>query len=104
MELVIENTSEKETELEFSSAKTHDFIIETSRGRRVWQWSSGRAFGQAFMTRTLKSGEKTTLSSAWDQVTDSETRAPAGKYTAKAEFYARSRFTRLGPISFEVTD
>lgn len=104
MKLVIKNTGKKETVLEFSSAKTHDFLVKNAQDDFVWRWSDGRAFAQSFFSRALTSGQKMTFVSNWNQKIDQESPAPVGRYSVEAEFSALGQFTKLGPLYFELVD
>lgn len=104
LKLVIENTSAKETRLEFASAKTHDFIVKTSGGAPVWRWSGDRVFAQSFFSKTLKSGEKLLLSSNWNQETDRKRPAAVGKYAVEAELNAGGKFLKPGPLFIEIVE
>lgn len=49
----------------FNSGQLYDFVV-TQDGREVWRWSQGRAFHQAFVTRTFTGGELHAFSEVWD--------------------------------------
>lgn len=90
--------------MEFSSAKTHDFIVKTSGGAPIWRWSGDMVFAQSFFSKTLKSGAELLLSSNWNQETDRKSPAALGKYTVEAELNARGKFLKPGPLFIEIVE
>lgn len=99
---MVRNTGSKSTKLEFSSAKTHDFLVKDSGGKLVWQWSADRMFAQVILSKTLKPGEKMAFRSNWNQKTDRGSPVPAGKYKLVAELSTIGKLSKLGPLSIEI--
>jgi len=102
LRLVIKNTTGAKTDLSFGSAQTHDFVVKDADNDLVWRWSHDRAFAQIFVKKSLRPGAKMTFVSAWDQTTNKNRPAPAGKYRVEAEFLAIGNFAAVGPLHIEI--
>ncbi len=76
-DLSLLNDSGKRVELDFTSGKTHDFVVLDARGREVWRWSEGRMFTQAMRNRLLDVRDTAHWSERWDA-------AAPGAYTVVA--------------------
>ena len=75
----VENLNNSSMTFRFNSTKQHDLHVEDG-GRRVWRWSTDRAFGRALTSFTLKPGESRTWSEDWDQTNDGGQTLAAGDY------------------------
>ena len=77
-QLDVRNNTKRMLELRFPSGKTHDFIVEDSRGVEVWRWSKSRMFTQGMQNKLIKSRDVATFSEGWDAANQ------RGKFTATA--------------------
>lgn len=76
--LRVMNSTAKTVELDFPTARTHDFVVLDVRGDTVWHWSAGRLFTQTMQSKAVRSRDTLTLAEGWDA------RGAHGTYTAVA--------------------
>ncbi len=100
--LVVENTGDAPQTLEFASAKTHDFVVTTSKGQERWRASLGRVYSQMLTEIKIAPGETRRFSSAWDQVCGDGTAALAGEYHALGILATISPRTTQSPAAFTI--
>ena len=79
LQMTVENVSDEAITLQFPTGQMHDFVAKRSR-TTYWQWSSGKVFTQAFLSKTLQPGEKLVRATTWDQQTNDGRQVSAGKY------------------------
>jgi hypothetical protein len=65
-QLDVRNNTKRMLELRFPSGKTHDFIVEDSRGVEVWRWSKSRMFTQGLQNKLMKAKSSTAFSEHWN--------------------------------------
>jgi Intracellular proteinase inhibitor len=83
--LTLTNTGHAVASFQFSTGQMYDLVV-THEGQRVWQWSLGRAFIQAFTTLTLTPSETKTFTERWDQKDAQNQLVPSGAYEMTALF------------------
>ena len=83
--LTLTNTERAVASFQFPTGQMYDFVV-THEGRRVWQWSLGRVFIQAFTTLTLNPGETKTFVDRWDQRNPQGQQVASGVYELAAIF------------------
>ena len=83
--LALTNTGQTTASFQFPTGQMYDFVV-TREGQRVWQWSLGRVFVQAFTTLTLPPGEARTFTDHWDQRNAQGQQVPPGAYEMAALF------------------
>jgi hypothetical protein len=76
--LDVANRGEKRMELNFASGQAYDFIVLDSVGRRLWQWSDGRMFTQAYQNKVIDGGDTLHLREQW------QAKLAPGRYTVVA--------------------
>jgi hypothetical protein len=60
MALTVLNREDQTLALTSPSGQAFDFYIDDAAGKRVWQWSAGRMFTLALVTRKLEPGQPLT--------------------------------------------
>lgn len=88
--LSVNNQGTELVSFQFPTGQMCDFVIERV-GQRIWQWSDGRVFTQAFTTLTIRSGESKVFNVQWDQRDGQGRAAPPGEYELMAVFPAQGR-------------
>lgn len=84
--LQVTNAGAAPVVLEFSSGRTHDFVVSRAgAGTELWRWSADRMFTQALQQVTLAPGETRAFEGSW--------RVPAG---TTGELVARGFLTARG--------
>ncbi len=106
--LILRNPGESTASFQFSTGQMYDFIVIRGQ-QRIWQWSSGRAFTQAFTTLTLKPGESMSFMQQWDQRDSQEHQVAPGEYELVVVFPARGEIavpaSSSGPrVRFSITE
>jgi hypothetical protein len=81
---VIENRTQSDMVLRFSSGQQFDFWAEKD-GKEVWRWSRGKMFTQALTSTTLRPGEKKTFQGVWNQTTNKGEQVAPGAYDIFAQ-------------------
>lgn len=76
--LRVMNSTARTVELNFPTARTHDFVVLDVRGDTVWHWSAGRLFTSTMQSKAVRSRDTLTLAEGWDA------RGAHGTYTAVA--------------------
>lgn len=85
--LSLNNQGAETATFQFSTGQMYDFVV-LREGQRIWQWSHGRAFTQAFTTLTLKAGERKVFAEQWNQRGTGGQQVASGTYEMMAVFPA----------------
>lgn len=106
--LILRNPGASSASFQFSTGQMYDFIVIRGQ-QRIWQWSSGRAFTQAFTTLTLQPGESKRFIQQWDQRDSQGQQVAPGEYELVAVFPARGDVvvpaSSSGPrVQFSITE
>jgi len=90
VEITLSFTSQgtEASSFQFPTGQMYDLIV-LGDGQRVWQWSRGRVFTQAFTTLALKSGESKVFNERWNQRDAQDRQVPSGEYEMVAVFPAQ---------------
>ncbi|RME86932.1 MAG: hypothetical protein D6785_02610, partial [Planctomycetota bacterium] len=96
---VVNPSSTQPIKLTFMSGQTYEVLIQSS-GRTVYRWSKGRAFTKNIWTKTLKPGEKWTMSLNIPLTIGPGTPFSAGKYQVK--MYLTTKVKSLAHASFQI--
>lgn len=81
---IIENRSDQEITLGFSSGQQYDIWVNGPSGE-VWRWSRGKVFTQALTSITLKPRERKTFQETWSQMNNAGEQVGPGSYTLFAQ-------------------
>lgn len=73
--LIVKNNLNSENVLQFPTSQQYDFIVKSSDGKIIWQWSKGMMFAQAFTSLILSSNEEKTFTEEYS--------LPIGEYSAQ---------------------
>ncbi len=85
MTLALNNPGGAVARFEFPTGQMYDFIVLRD-GQLIWQWSSGKAFTQAFTTLTLRPGEAKVFAERWNQRNAHGQQVPSGRYDMAVVF------------------
>ncbi|RSD29359.1 BsuPI-related putative proteinase inhibitor [Mesobacillus subterraneus] len=88
-ELVLINTGNNPLAFEFPTSQKYELTVNDPSGKKVYQYSDGKAFTQAFETVTLKPRGKISWKESWDYLAAGE-RVKEGEYTVTANLKAIS--------------
>lgn len=85
MVLTIRNRLDTPASVEFSSARTSDFVVVREGSNNVvWQWSKNQtAFAQVATTLLFAAGETQTFTTVWNQRDNDGTLLRTGSYEAR---------------------
>lgn len=82
--LTVRNRRDTPVTVQFSSARTSDFlIVRENSSSVVWKWSTGRDFAPVETEIDFRAGETRTFSVSWDQIDANGAQVPAGTYEAR---------------------
>lgn len=88
-EVVLQNQGNTELSFEFPTSQKYEISVLDANKKKVYQYSKGKSFAQAFETLTLKPQEKMKWMEGWDYSTAGK-RAQEGEYTVTAQLKAIS--------------
>jgi hypothetical protein len=88
-ELYLRNNGSEPISFEFPTSQKYEIKVLDANKRKVYQYSDGKAFAQAFETLTLKPQESIKWRETWDYQT-AEGRVKEGEYTVEAKLTAVS--------------
>ncbi len=83
--MTLENLTEQEKNLDFSSGQIFELILKDSSGETVYRFSDGKMFTMAIVQQTYGAGESQSFSEAVDI-----SQLESGTYSLKAEIVAAS--------------
>lgn len=86
-ELVLQNMGNTDLAFEFPTSQKYEITVMDGNKQKVYQYSAGKSFAQAFETVTLKPQEKMKWRENWDY-TARGSRVPEGEYTVTAQVKA----------------
>lgn len=95
-ELVLRNDGGTPLAFEFPTSQKYEITVYDASKQRVYQYSEGKAFAQAFETLKLKPQQSIRWKESWDYYKNGE-RVEPGKYTVAAKLKAVGVNTK--PIS-----
>ncbi|MEH7444480.1 BsuPI-related putative proteinase inhibitor [Bacillus sp. JJ1122] len=95
-ELYLRNDGNEPISFEFPTSQKYEITIVNENKKKVYQYSDGKAFAQAFETLTLQPQQSIKWKETWDYKTEG-TRVKEGDYTVAAKLKAVSLDGR--PIS-----
>ena len=93
LRLLVRNDSAEPIELTFPTSQVYDFRLLDSEGRKVWQWSDGKAFLMAITRRAFQPGQQQTIEETLDPA-DLADRLTPGVYYAEGELRRNARSYR----------
>jgi len=97
LRLSVKNVGGRKITFEFNSGQKYDFYITDTGNRKVWQWSTGRSFTEAFEYFSLEAGQVRSFAETWNGTDDRRFPVSAGKYVVFAVF--RGSWDRVrGPV------
>ncbi|WP_226675790.1 BsuPI-related putative proteinase inhibitor [Mesobacillus jeotgali] len=88
-EIVLQNQGNTELSFEFPTSQKYEITVFDANKKKVYQYSEGKSFTQAFETLTLKPQGKMKWMESWDYSTAGK-RVPEGEYTVTAQLKATS--------------
>lgn len=88
-ELYLRNDGTEPLLFEFPTSQKYEIKVSDANKRKVYQYSDGKAFAQAFETLTLKPQESIKWREVWDYQT-ADGRVKEGEYTVEAKLTAVS--------------
>jgi hypothetical protein len=88
-EIVLQNLGDTELSFEFPTSQKYEITVLDANKKKVYQYSEGKSFAQAFETVTLKPQQKMNWVEDWDY-TSAGKRVPEGEYTVTAQLKATS--------------
>ena len=88
-ELVLRNNGNEPISFEFPTSQKYEITVHDEKKEKVYQYSDGKAFAQAFVTLTLQPQESIKWKETWGYTTDG-TRVKEGDYTVAAKLTAVS--------------
>jgi hypothetical protein len=88
-EMVLQNLGDSELSFEFPTSQKYEITVVDANKQKVFQYSEGKSFAQAFETVTLKPQEKMKWVEGWDYVSSGK-RVPEGEYSVTAQLRATS--------------
>lgn len=86
--LELSNQGPETTSVQFPTGQMYDLVV-LSGSQRIWQWSLGRVFTQAFTTLSLRAGESKVFQERWNQRDAQDHQVPLGEYEMVAVFPAQ---------------
>jgi len=95
-ELFLRNNGNEPISFEFPTSQKYEITVVDENKKKVYQYSDGKAFAQAFETLTLKPQQSIKWRETWDYTTEGA-RVKEGDYTVAAKLKAVSLDGR--PIS-----
>lgn len=95
-ELYLRNDGKEPLSFEFPTSQKYEITVVDAKKKKVFQYSDGKAFAQAFETLTLQPQQSIKWRETWDYTTEG-TRVKEGDYTVAAKLKAVSLDGR--PIS-----
>jgi hypothetical protein len=87
-ELVLRNNGDIPLLVEFPTSQKYEITVVDSKKKKVYQYSEGKAFAQAFETLTIKPQESVKWKESWDYVTAAGVRITEGEYNVTAKLKA----------------
>ncbi|WP_423409679.1 BsuPI-related putative proteinase inhibitor [Heyndrickxia sp. MSNUG] len=97
-ELYLRNDGNEPISFEFPTSQKYEITVVNENKKKVYQYSDGKAFAQAFETLTLQPQQSIKWRETWDYTTEG-TRVKEGDYTVAAKLKAVSLDGR--PISVQ---
>lgn len=88
-ELILQNLGNQSISFEFPTSQKYEITVHDANKQKVYQYSEGKAFAQAFETLTLKPQEKVKWRESWDYF-QAGRRVKEGEYTVTAQLKATS--------------
>ncbi|WP_226644659.1 BsuPI-related putative proteinase inhibitor [Mesobacillus subterraneus] len=88
-EMILQNLGDTELSFEFPTSQKYEITVEDGSKQKVFQYSEGKSFAQAFETVTLKPQEKVKWVEVWDYSAEGK-RLPEGEYSVTAQLRATS--------------
>ncbi|WLR53881.1 BsuPI-related putative proteinase inhibitor [Mesobacillus subterraneus] len=88
-EIILHNQGNTELSFEFPTSQKYEISVFDANKNKVYLYSEGKSFAQAFETLRLKPQEKMKWVESWDY-SKSGKRVPEGKYTVIAQLKAIS--------------
>ncbi|GAM15682.1 BsuPI-related putative proteinase inhibitor [Mesobacillus selenatarsenatis] len=88
-EIVLQNLGNTELSFEFPTSQKYEITVLDANKKKVYQYSEGKSFTQAFETLTLKPQEKMKWVESWDYSTAGK-RVQEGEYSVTAQLKATS--------------
>lgn len=88
-EIVLQNHGSADLSFEFPTSQKYEITVMDSNNQKVYQYSDGKSFAQAFETVTLKPQEKVKWVEGWDY-TSAGKRVPEGEYKVNAQLKTTS--------------
>lgn len=97
LRFTIANTGKDDVKFEFANSQFHDFIIKSSDGVEIAQWSLGRAFLPLDAPITLAAGKAFEYPTRWRQVDQNDEAVQPGRYELIA-----IQTTKSDPVSISL--
>lgn len=88
-EIVLQNHGNADLSFEFPTSQKYEITVVDEKNQKVYQYSDGKSFAQAFETVTLKPQEKMKWVEGWDYFSSGK-RVPEGEYSVTAQLKAAS--------------
>lgn len=88
-EIVLQNHGNTELAFEFPTSQKYEITVVDANKKKLYQFSAGKSFAQAFETLKLKPQEKMKWVEGWDYRTAGK-RVQEGEYTVTAKLKASS--------------
>lgn len=86
--LELSNQGPETASVQFPTGQMYDLVV-LSGSQRIWQWSLGRVFTQAFTTLSLRAGESKIFQERWNQRDAQDRQVPSGGYEMLGVFPAQ---------------
>jgi hypothetical protein len=99
--LEIQNTTQKDQYLNFSSSKIYDIEMFDSNDNLIWNWAHGKAFTAAITELHFSAQEIKSYDEIWDQIDNSNAQVPVGLYYFYINRYFDAPYS-AGPYSIEI--
>jgi hypothetical protein len=87
-ELVLRNNGDMPLSFEFPTSQKYEITVVDSNKKKVYQYSEGKAFAQAFETLTIKPQESVKWKESWDYITAADVRITEGEYIVTVKLKA----------------
>ena len=88
-EIILQNQGDTNLSFEFPTSQKYEITVLNANKKKVYQYSEGKSFAQAFETLTLKPQEKIKWVEGWDYSASGK-RVQEGEYTVIAQLKAFS--------------
>jgi hypothetical protein len=87
-EIVLRNNGDMPLSFEFPTSQKYEITVLDSNKNKVYQYSEGKAFAQAFETLTIKPQESVKWKESWNYITAAGKRVKEGEYNVTAKLKA----------------